>query len=224
MHMRPTQRAFRGAAILVVLVLSATACGDSPSDEVEREAVSVEDSAEESQPRRNLTVLDVLVTDGRFTTFLDVLENRARRGLVRAILANPDFNRTLLAPTDEAFAALPSETRKQWVEDEDNVSWLATHHLVQGLWSSADLTREARSEDGLLTTLGTPAGWVLRVTADGDRISIAPCPDGRVSECGDASPDQLVWATVIETDVAASNGIIHVLDTVLVPTTEAPFG
>jgi uncharacterized surface protein with fasciclin (FAS1) repeats len=97
---------------------------------------------------------------------------------------------TVFAPTDEAFAALPEGTVEALLEDIPALTDILLYHVVAGeVPASAVVGLESA------TTVG---GGELAVTIEGDTVMI-----------GDA--------TVIATDIEASNGIIHVIDTVLLP-------
>lgn len=111
-------------------------------------------------------------------------------GLVETLQGDGPF--TVFAPTDDAFAALPEGLLEKLLLPE-NVAVLTsilTYHVVPGLVMSADVT----------------AGDVA--TVEGSTIAIAT--DGGVTVNG---------ATVTSVDVTASNGVIHVIDQVIVPPT-----
>ena len=109
-------------------------------------------------------------------------------GLVEALKGAGPF--TLFAPTDEAFAALPKGTLESLLlpENKDLLVKILTYHVVPGTVMAADVT----------------AGEVA--TVEGQNITIAT--DGGVTVNG---------AAVLQTDIVASNGVIHVIDAVLLP-------
>jgi uncharacterized surface protein with fasciclin (FAS1) repeats len=98
---------------------------------------------------------------------------------------------TVFAPTNDAFASI-QDTVDTLLEPEnkDDLTNVLTYHVVPGTYAAADLT------DG--QELTTVQGEKLPVTVDGDVVKV-----------GDA--------TVAQADVQASNGTVHVIDTVLVP-------
>lgn len=126
---------------------------------------------------------------GSFTTLAGLL---VEADLVQALRADGPF--TVFAPTDEAFTAIPADTLDAVFADRDLLASVLTYHVIAGREiSMADLRA---MEDG--ARLVTLQGTELTVTHDGDTVSI----DGIPIEVG---------------DVAATNGIIHVLGGVLIP-------
>ena len=111
-------------------------------------------------------------------------------GLVETLQGDGPF--TVFAPTDDAFAALPEGLLEKLLlpENVDVLTAILTYHVVSGLVMSADVT----------------AGDVE--TVEGSTITIAT--DGGVTVNG---------ANVVTVDVTASNGVIHVIDQVIVPPT-----
>ncbi|MGH2656394.1 MAG: fasciclin domain-containing protein [Actinomycetota bacterium] len=136
-------------------------------------------------------VLAILDADGRFTTFLGILllESSER---VPMFLSSPVWNNTLFAPTDEAFETLPDGTLDYLLSDDPQAEFdllrVIEHHVVDTVRPVSDF------KPGELTTI---AG-TLQVTIEGDRVMVDD-------------------ATVIQADVEASNGIVHVIDRVLIP-------
>jgi len=99
---------------------------------------------------------------------------------------------TVLAPSNEAFAALPAGTVERLLSPERNNELVAllSHHIVRGRLASSDFRRGQA-----LQTLG---GTTLRVRTTNGRLQIS-------------------GAALIASDVEARNGLLHVLDTVLTP-------
>lgn len=108
-------------------------------------------------------------------------------GLVDTLTGEGPF--TVFAPTDEAFAKLPEGTLEALLKDKDQLRAILTYHVVAGKVMAADVQ----------------AGAVATVQGDTLEITIN---DGTVMV------DQ---ANVLVTDVAASNGVIHVIDSVILP-------
>jgi transforming growth factor-beta-induced protein len=101
-------------------------------------------------------------------------------------------NFTVFAPTDEAFAKLPAGTLEMLLKPENKAKLAAilTYHVVPGTVKAADVVK--------LTNAGT---------VQGQRVDIL-AKDGTVTVDG---------AKVVKTDIACSNGVIHVIDTVILP-------
>lgn len=108
-------------------------------------------------------------------------------GLVDTLKGEGPF--TVFAPTDEAFAALPEGTVEALLEDIPALTAILTYHVIPGAVMSGDLTDGMMAEtvNGQSVTIGVGE----TVTVDG--------------------------ATVIQADIEASNGVIHVIDTVILP-------
>lgn len=97
---------------------------------------------------------------------------------------------TVFAPTDEAFAKLPAGTVEALLQDKEKLTAILTYHVVPGKVMAADVVK--------LDTAKTVNGESVRINT----------MDGKVMIDG---------ATVVTADVVASNGVIHVLDTVILP-------
>jgi uncharacterized surface protein with fasciclin (FAS1) repeats len=110
-------------------------------------------------------------------------------GLVETLQSPGPF--TVFAPTDEAFAKLPAGTVESLLKPENKAQLAAilTYHVVPGKVMAADVkTMEA----------GTANGKKLPITVSGGKVKAGA-------------------ANVVATDVLASNGVIHVIDTVIIP-------
>ena len=132
-------------------------------------------------------IVDTAVAAGKFNTLAAALK---AAGLVETLKGDGPF--TVFAPTDEAFAKLPAGTVETLLkpENKDKLKAVLTYHVVPGKAMSSDL------KDGQSVT--TVNGKSATVKLDGGKVMV-----------GDA--------TVVKPDIAASNGVIHVIDTVLIP-------
>lgn len=108
-------------------------------------------------------------------------------GLVETLSSEGPF--TLFAPTNDAFAALPEGTVEALLQDRDALTQVLTYHVVAGAVSANQVTGLSNAE----TIQGQPV-----VVGSSGGVSIND-------------------ANVIETDIRGSNGIIHVIDSVLIP-------
>lgn len=108
-------------------------------------------------------------------------------GLVDTLKGDGPF--TVFAPTDEAFAALPEGTVEGLLADPDALTAILTYHVVPGKVMSTDLSNDmkAATVNGADVTIMTEGG----VMVDG--------------------------ANVVSADIEASNGVIHVIDAVILP-------
>jgi len=132
-------------------------------------------------------VVDTAVANGSFKTLAAALE---AAGLVETLKGAGPF--TVFAPTDAAFAKLPAGTVENLLkpENKDQLRRVLTYHVVSGKVGSADVTKMRSAK-----------------AVSGDTISVA-VKDGKV---------MINNATVVTADVGASNGVIHVIDTVILP-------
>ena len=96
---------------------------------------------------------------------------------------------TVFAPTDDAFAALPQETMQGLLEDPPALARVLTYHVLPGRITSAQITQDSEQK--------TVGGGVLKLAVNG-AVTVND-------------------ATVIQPDLEAENGVIHVIDRVLIP-------
>jgi uncharacterized surface protein with fasciclin (FAS1) repeats len=134
------------------------------------------------------TIVDIAVEDGRFTTLVTALE---AAGLVETLSGEGQF--TVFAPVDDAFAALPEGTVESLLQDPQGaLTDVLLYHVVDGKVMAEDVV-----------------GLTAAPTLQGQDIAVAVDGDGQVFLNGTVQ--------VIITDVEASNGVIHVIDGVLIP-------
>ena len=113
-------------------------------------------------------------------------------GLVETLQGEGPF--TVFAPTDDAFASLPAGALDDLLADPTMLNNVLLMHVVDGQVMAADLSGLDQAQ--------TLSGAFLAVTVDGDTVMVDD-------------------ATVTESDIEAGNGVIHVIDTVLMPSEEA---
>ena len=132
-------------------------------------------------------IVDTAVSAGSFNTLAAALE---AAGLVETLKGKGPF--TVFAPTDQAFAKLPEGTLKSLLKpaNKDKLTAILTYHVVAGNVKSADVIK--------LTSAKTVNGQSVTVKVVGGKVLIN-------------------GATVVKADIAATNGTIHVIDTVLLP-------
>ncbi len=132
-------------------------------------------------------IVDTAIAAGSFETLVAAVQ---AAGLVDTLKGEGPF--TVFAPTDEAFAALPEGTVESLLQEEnrDQLVSILTYHVIPGAVMSSDI-----------------AGQTLSVeTVQGSELAIDATDGVRVGE-----------AMVVTADIEASNGVIHVIDTVLIP-------
>ena len=123
-------------------------------------------------------------------------------GLVETLQSAGPF--TVFAPTNSAFSMLPAGTVDNLLKTENKpaLTTVLTYHVVAGRWSSADIVKMIKAGNGK-AELKTVAGGKLWAMMDGKKIAIKDEKGG------------VAYVTIA--DVNQSNGVIHVIDHVLLP-------
>ncbi|MDP2696509.1 fasciclin domain-containing protein [Thalassospira sp.] len=140
-----------------------------------------------SLPAKAADIVDTAVAAGSFNTLVAAVQ---AAGLVDTLKGEGPF--TVFAPTDEAFAKLPAGTVEGLLkpENRDKLVAILTYHVVPGKVMAADI-----------------AGKEMAVASvQGDIIDVNATNGVMVDN-----------ATVVTADVEADNGVIHVIDTVIMP-------
>ena len=132
-------------------------------------------------------IVDTAVEAGSFKTLAAALD---AAGLVETLKGKGPF--TVFAPTDEAFAKLPEGTVAELLkpENKDKLVGILTYHVVAGKVMAADVVKLKKAE-----------------TVQGSEVRIK-VKDGKV---------KLNGANVVKTDIECTNGVIHVIDAVILP-------
>ncbi len=140
--------------------------------------------------KRGKDIIDTAVAAGNFTTLAKAL---TAADLIDALKGHGPF--TVFAPTDEAFAKLPEKVLTELLkpENKDRLTAILTYHVVSGKVTAA--------QAGGLTSAETLNGQRIDITAGNGKL-------------------QIEESTVLTADIRASNGIIHVIDQVLIPETD----
>jgi uncharacterized surface protein with fasciclin (FAS1) repeats len=132
-------------------------------------------------------VVDTTVAAGSFTTLAKAL---TAADLIGTLKGKGPF--TVFAPTDEAFAKLPAGTLESLLRPENKAKLqrILTYHVVAGKVMAADVVK--------LDSAKAVSGDAITIATKGTAVTV------------DA-------ALVTKTDIVASNGVIHVIDTVILP-------
>jgi uncharacterized surface protein with fasciclin (FAS1) repeats len=148
-------------------------------------------------PTKN--IIDNAVNSQDHTTLVAAVKTA---GLVDTLKGPGPF--TVFAPTNQAFAKLPAGTEETLLkpENKETLTKILTYHVVAGKVSSKDLVKMIKDGHGT-ATLKTVGGGTLTAMVQGGKIMLK-------DERGGIS-------TVTIADVFQSNGVIHVIDTVLMP-------
>ena len=130
-------------------------------------------------------IVDTAVAAGDFNTLVTAVK---AAGLVETLKGEGPF--TVFAPTDAAFAKVPTDTLNALLADKAALANVLTYHVVAGKVMAADVVKLSSAE-----------------TVQGQAVSIE-VKDGKVYVDG---------AQVVTTDIKASNGVVHVIDAVILP-------
>lgn len=155
--------------------------------------------AEHHAHEQHSDIVDTAVEAGQFTTLAAALQ---AAGLVDTLKGEGPF--TVFAPTDEAFAKLPAGTVESLLkpENKDQLVKVLTCHVAAANALSEAIGKMI-ADDGGNHPVKTVGGCVLSAKMDGDKITLT-------DEMGGT-------ASVTIADVKQSNGVIHVIDRVLLP-------
>ena len=201
-----TTRTLRLAAGLAALGVVASACGDDGADADTASTTTPATVAATMAPATDVPmttpapattdadIVDTAIAAGDFTTLVAAVQ---AAGLEDTLRGEGPF--TVFAPTDDAFAALPDGTIETLLEDPaGDLTDILTYHVVAGAVPAADVVEL----DGQQIT-----------TVNGAAITVGVADDGSVTLTDAAGND----VAVVATDIQANNGVIHVIDAVLLP-------
>lgn len=178
----------RTAALTAAAALTLAACGDDANDEGAAATTAAPGTTAAAEEPG--TIVDVAVGAGTFTTLVAAVQ---AAGLVETLSGPGPF--TVFAPTDDAFAAALESlglTAEELLADTETLTAILTYHVVAGeVPSSQVVTLDGQEVE-------TVNGATVTITVDGDTVMVND-------------------ATVTAVDVEASNGVIHVIDSVLLP-------
>lgn len=179
------------AALLLGLSLVGAACTDdedSAEDTTTTEAAAEETTTSEAEDATSEgeTIVDIAAGDEQFSTLVTAV---TEAGLVETLSGEGPF--TVFAPTNAAFEALPEGTLDTLLEDpEGALTEVLQLHVIAG---EVDSNAALEAVDSCVETLGGQ----VRVAMEGEELTVG-------------------GAVVSSTDIEASNGIIHVIDSVIV--------
>ncbi|RIV17694.1 fasciclin domain-containing protein [Fibrisoma montanum] len=144
-------------------------------------------------------IVDVAISSSDHTTLVAAVKSA---GLVQTLKGKGPF--TVFAPTNAAFERLPAGTVETFLKPESKpqLTRLLTYHVVPGKLDATSILKAIRKGNGQ-TTLTTVSGGKLTAGLSGNQVLLT-------DESGNL-------ATVTTTDLKASNGIIHVIDRVVLP-------
>lgn len=131
---------------------------------------------------------DLIETAARAGSFTTLARAIEAAGLAETLKGEGPF--TIFAPTDEAFAKLPQDTLNALLQDRERLASILTYHVLPQRVGSAAVAE--------LASATTVNGQELSIGAAGGKVTVGS-------------------ATVTQADIPATNGVIHAIDTVLLP-------
>ena len=170
--------------------------------DVENDSMNMGNTTRRSTSPDNNTIVDVAAANTDFRTLINAVEAAE---LEDVLASEGEF--TVFAPTEAAFGKLPEGTVNDLTQEsnKEKLQGILTYHVVASKISAADLMKAIEANNGY-----------FRIQTMGGNSLIASIEDGNVI-LTDGNGDT---ATVTSTDVEASNGVIHVIDGVLMPRTK----
>lgn len=177
-------------ATVAAFSLLAAACGDDESTESTEAPAATEAPSDDTTAEEPMDEPGTIVeVASEAGSFTTLLAAATAAGLAETLSSEGPF--TVFAPTDEAFAAVPADVLEKLLlpENAEVLSSILLYHVVSGATVTSDMVAagEVEMANGESATIATEGG----VTIDG--------------------------ANVVTVDVMASNGVIHVIDAVIIP-------
>ncbi len=148
---------------------------------------SILTTASTSVQAQTKDIVDTAVAAGSFKTLATAL---TEAGLIDTLKSAGPF--TVFAPTDEAFAKVPKATLEALLKDKAALTKVLTYHVVKGNVMAAQVVKMNGKD------VATVEGSTVKIKVKGGKVMVNN-------------------ANVVKTDIACSNGVIHVIDTVIMP-------
>ena len=192
--MRISPKMILTTTAVIVLAACSTEAPQAAVDESSADAMM--DSAATAEAG---TIVDVAAGNDDFSTLVAAV---TAADLGATLSGDGPF--TVFAPTNDAFAKVDQDTLTALLTPakKADLTALLTYHVVAGKLTAADVVK-AITDGGGTATLTTVQGAMLKASLDGDSVILEDATGGK--------------STVILTDVDASNGVIHAIDTVVMP-------
>lgn len=131
---------------------------------------------------------DIVDTASSAGNFSTLVTALKQAGLVETLKGSGPF--TVFAPSDDAFKKIPEKDLQAILADKDKLTKILTYHVVAGQMKAADVVKQKSAK--------TVEGSEVSITVSGNEVKV----DG---------------AKVTSTDIMCSNGVVHVIDTVIIP-------
>ncbi|MEM5564688.1 fasciclin domain-containing protein [Psychroserpens sp. AS72] len=191
-------------SVFAIAVLLFASCGETKKAEektVETEVVNDNASKEVamSEEKERPTIVGVAAGNENFTTLVAAVK---AADLVETLNGKGPF--TVFAPTNDAFSKLPEGTVETLLKPENKgtLTGILTYHVVSGKFEAAAVVDAIKKNNGKFT-VDTVNGGAITLSLKDDKVMLTDAKGG--------------MSTVIMADVVASNGVIHAIDTVVMP-------
>jgi uncharacterized surface protein with fasciclin (FAS1) repeats len=189
-------------AIAAAAALMLAACNSSAEDDATTSTGAMAESPAADAamtPEASGTIVEVAQGNANFSTLVAAV---TAAGLGETLSGEGPF--TVFAPTNDAFAKIPAATLEGLLtpEQRDALTGILTYHVVAGRVDAATLLQQIEAGGGSATLTTVQGGTLTARAADGG-VTLTDANGGT--------------STVVMTDVAASNGVIHAIDTVVMP-------
>ena len=189
-----------GLVAASALVLAAcNSSADEAATTTEASAESTASAASAETPAASGTIVEVAQGNADFSTLVSAVQ---AAGLVETLNGAGPF--TVFAPTNAAFEKIPAETLQGLLtpEQRDTLTAVLTYHVVSGRVDAATLIEQIQAGGGSATVTTVQGGELTARVVEGGVVLT------------DAAGNE---SRVVQTDVTASNGVIHAIDTVDMP-------
>ena len=194
---------FKSVLIFAVAGFIFTSCGETKKENTINQQMEtpMEENSKTMEMKENTTpnIVEVASGNENFTTLVAAVK---AADLVDTLSGNGPF--TVFAPTNAAFDKLPAGTVETLLEAEnkEKLSGILTYHVVSGKYEAAAVIDAIKKNNGKFT-VDTVNGGAITLSLEGDKVMLTDANGGK--------------ATVVIADVAASNGVIHAIDSVVMP-------
>ena len=179
--------------------LALAACGEPAEDTATDDTMAADTMTTADAETTGGTIVEVAQGNPDFSTLVSAV---TAAGLGETLSGEGPY--TVFAPTNSAFEKLPDGTVEDLTTNNtEQLGSILTYHVVEGSVDAATLTQAIADAGEEGYTINTVNGGTLTAMMDGENVVLTDAAGNR--------------ATVTQTDVAASNGTIHAIDTVLMP-------
>lgn len=189
------------AVALVSVLIAAYGCGETKKKEAAEEAEITESEyqKEEVMEVQTPNIVGVAAGNENFSTLVAAVKAAE---LVETLSGEGPF--TVFAPLNSAFEKLPEGTLEGLLkpESKETLTAILTYHVVAGNVKAADVVQAIQDNNGSFV-ITTVQGGTITASLDGENVILTDAKGGT--------------STIVMTDVEASNGIIHAIDTVIMP-------